>query len=45
MLRLVEDDFDDQPPADATEPEIEAWVNRYIDAAVRLADQEIEHAQ
>ena len=45
VLRLVEDDFDDQPPADATEPEIEAWVNRYIDAAVRLADQEIEHAQ
>lgn len=45
ILRLAEADLETLPPDGASEPEIEAWVNRYIDAAVRQADQEIEHAQ
>lgn len=45
ILRLTEADLEALPPEGATEPEIEAWVNRYIDAAVRVADQELEHAE
>jgi len=45
FLRLADADLEALPPEGASEAEIEAWVNRYIDAAVRVADPEPDHVE